>query len=49
MVVDKVSRIEAMVDLPDDELPQCSPDERWQTPNEICCDEDRTQDGTTCE
>ena len=31
-LLDKVSRIEAMVDLPDDELPQCSPDERWQTP-----------------
>lgn len=29
---DKIARIEAMYDMPDEELPQCSPDERWQSP-----------------
>ena len=31
-LLDKISRIEAMVDMADDELPQCSPEERWQSP-----------------
>ena len=31
-LTDKIHRIESMLDMADDDLPQCSVDERWQTP-----------------
>lgn len=34
-IEDKIARIEAAYDLTDDELPQCSPEERWQTPDKF--------------